>query len=475
MALFGLFGKKDNKPAPAEKKAPADTSAAGARAPVTPVAKPDPAAPVRAQRRDPAVANATAKKIDAIESEMSSEFSATRLQAGHTRPGPSAEAQLASKAAQASNLHTRPGPQHSFESTLPSIGMSTEFLLGPQGKNTDIVIIGTEAAQVIEEAAILYASNQGAMTEQVLRAAIDGNMMGEQVSKAWLMLFDLYQFTGRQRDFDALSIDYASLFETSPPSWRSNDEQAAPAPDKQGVAGAGAVPSVAFVGKLDGNIIRLLERVQKLAETSPTLRLEFARVLEVDPIGCGLLLRILKRLQATERDLVLVGARELAEKIRKILQVGRRDETEAPWLLLLEILRLLNAEREFEEASIDYCVTFEVSPPAFQAPRNKVTTAEAGAENPAALTYVLPAIIEGKTEQLISGVAAFANSHDPALVDCARLQRIDFNAAGELLSSLAPIVAEGRVIEFIEVNHLVAALFDVIGLKDIARIVVRKG
>lgn len=468
MALFGLFGKKDNKPAPAEKPGTTDSaaSAAGARIPPTPAATPEPAAPVRPQKRDPAISNATAKKIDAIESEMSFEFSATRPQGLATRPFSPQAGKVTSP------NDTR--PQHSFESTLPSIGMSTEFLLGPQGKNTDIVIIGSEAAQVIEEAAILYASSQSQMAEQVLRTAIDSDTMGEQASKAWLMLFDLYQFTGRQPDFDALSVEYASKFETSPPSWRSNDEQPAPLAGVPGMPGAGAVPSVAFVGKLDGNIIRLLERVQKLAETSPSLRLEFARVLEVDPVGCGLLLRILKRLQATERDLVLVGARELAEKIRKILQVGRRDETEAPWLLLLEILRLLNAESEFEEASIDYCVTFEVSPPAFLAPRNKVTTAEAGTENPAALSYGMPAIIEGKTEQMISNVAAFAQSHDPALIDCARLQRIDFNAAGELLSCLAPIAAEGRVIEFIEVNHLVAALFDVIGLKDLARIVVRK-
>src|SRR5690606_36244967 len=109
----------------------------------------------------------------------------------------------------------------------------------------------------------------------------------------------------------------------------------------------GSTPGVAFPAKLDAGIVKQLERVKNMAEMSNVLRLEFARVAEVDPIGCGLLLSVLKKLQKSGHNLVLVGAAELAEKIRAILAVGRRDETEAPWLLLLELLRLLNRETEF--------------------------------------------------------------------------------------------------------------------------------
>ncbi|UUZ51275.1 hypothetical protein LP420_18365 [Massilia sp. B-10] len=35
----------------------------------------------------------------------------------------------------------------------------------------------------------------------------------------WWMLFDLYQVMGRQDEFDNVAIDYASQFETSPPTW----------------------------------------------------------------------------------------------------------------------------------------------------------------------------------------------------------------------------------------------------------------
>lgn len=477
MAIFGLFGKKDSKPGPQEQKKGSDK--AGSDQPAPPAGK-DAVVPARGSRRDPAIANATAKKIDAIESEMSSEFSATRpLPASHTRPGPIAPG--LTRPGPASTLgrpgHTLPGAATAagnppgFESTLPSIGMSTEFLLGPQAKNTDIMILSSEAAQVIEEAAILFASEQDAMAEQVLRGAIDGDVLGDSAARGWLMLFDLYRLTGRQPEFDALSIEYASKFERSPPSWGGGD-------DVDGIQPSGtsssSTPSVAFVGKLDGGIVRLLERLQKLGESQRVLRLEFGRVTDVDPVGCGLLLRILRKLQTSKHELVLGGARELADKIRAILKVGRRDETEAPWLLLLELLRMLDAEKEFEETSIDYCVTFEVSPPAWEAPRSKVTMAESSPAQPAANAFSMPPLVDGRPDQLLAAIAAFANAHDPAVIDCARLRRVDFNAAGQMLSTLAPIAAGGRVIEFLHVNQMVAALFDTIGLKDIARIVVRK-
>jgi ABC-type transporter Mla MlaB component len=284
---------------------------------------------------------------------------------------------------------------------------------------------------------------------------------------AWHMLFDLYIVSGKAAAFETLSIEYASKFETSPPTWIDIGAAPQPAP----ATASRATPAVAFSGKLDSSSIKQLERVKNLAANHATLRLEFARVAEVDPVGCGLLLNVLKKLQNSGNDLILVGSLELANKIRAILQVGRRDETEAPWLLLLEILRLLNLEKEFEETSIDYCITFEVSPPAFVA-----TTA--AADDMAVMDdpqhFAMPAVIEGKAEMLIMSIAKYAEAHKPAVLDCARLKRVDFSAAGHLLTGLAPLTVKGAVIEFHNVNHLVIALFNVIGLKDLVRILPRK-
>jgi ABC-type transporter Mla MlaB component len=475
VAIFGLFGKKDHQPAPADQEPSRPKRHEGK---VRPAPGTGTAERSKQVQRNAARASATAQKIDAIESEMSSEFTTTQPASDNSLPGPSpaqppARKPLTSTASPTASNSIQASPTSTVGSFLPSMRLTTEFLLGAEGKATAIEVSSTGAAHLIEEAAIMFANDQSAIVEQMLLGAIHDQSLDDDVRTAWSMLFDLYQITGAQELFENLSIDYASTFETSPPPWvevRKIESQPVPAPQ------SGATPTVPFVGKLDGTIIKLLERAQKLGESSSVLRLEFARVTEVAPVGCGLLLRMLNKLQKSEHDLILVGAPELATKIRSILQVGRRDETEAPWLLLLEVLRLLNSEKEFEEASIDYCVTFEVSPPSFVAPVNKVTTAaeEIGSVDRISDSFMMPAVIDGRADQVIGAITEYVTSHNPAILDCSRLNRVDFNAATQLLMSLAPLCSKGKAIELRHVNHLVATLFNVMGLKDIARIVPRK-
>ena len=467
MGIFSLFGggKKERQ----LPETPADKAAARKKEGTPRPDAPDTEAKNVARKQ----AFATAAKIDAIESEMSSEFvRPVHPSSGNTLPG-SGNSRPADEARRGPAL-IQPKKSDSwepatFQPTLPAMGSTTEFLLSTELGGT-VAISASEAAPVIEEAAILFANDQTEMVEHVLQAAIDEDALGSATIIVWRMLFDLYQVTGNQERFDHLSIDYANKFETSPPAWLESDAVEKPS------APTGATPTISFSGALDASIVKQLEKVQNLAEKSRVLRLEFAKVNGVDPIGCGLLLSILKKLQKSGHDLILVGSLELANKIRAILEVGRRDETEAPWLLLLEILRLLNLEKDFEEASIDYCVTFEVSPPAFVPPKNKVTTAieEATASTVSGDAFVMPPVIAEGVERLVAGITVYAADHNPTVVDCLPLKRVDFGAAGQLLTGLAPLAAKGINLEFHNVNHLVAALFSVMGLKDIVEILPRK-
>jgi anti-anti-sigma regulatory factor len=365
---------------------------------------------------------------------------------------------------------------------LSDMGTTTQFLLDGSSALGTVAVAESEVAAVVEEAAIMFANGQNKLVEHLLRNAILDNLQGEDIATIWLMLFDLYQITGKQQDFDNLSIEYASRFERSPPAWMATTQNAAPAANVSS-------PTVPFSGRLDATSKKHVERVDKMAETYRALRLEFVRVTDVDPAGCQLLLDLLLRLQKSGHELVLVAAPELAEKIRATLEVGRREDTEPAWLLLMEVLRLLNLEKQFEEASIDYCVTFEVSPPAFVAPKNKITTAasaslpaqgQASSPSSAASSetppegFRLPPVIEGRIDNIIVAIVTYSDEHSPAIIDCSGLNRIDFAAAGRLLTGLAPFCGNGKSFEFHGVNHLVAALFNVIGLKDIVRIVPRK-
>ena len=136
----------------------------------------------------------------------------------------------------------------------------------------------------------------------------------------------------------------------------------------------------------------------------------------------------------------------------------------------------MNRQQDFEEASIDYCVTFEVSPPAFIAPKSRVTTAAVEEHVEDVLpehVFMMPTVVESKSD-LIDTITKFIQLHNPAVLDCSRLTRVDFSAASQLLAGLAPLAGDDHVVELQNVNHLVYALFNVIGLREVARISVRK-
>jgi ABC-type transporter Mla MlaB component len=471
VGIFSLFGKKeDRQHGSSDKDARGKRDTSSSRTSSRPDAGKPSSRPAPA-RRDAQAARATALKIDAIESEMTSEFVnlATTIQPMNTVPGgPQGNNKPAPSANPRSDAKPgKPAASLTLPPLSPETGTTTELLMGSSAVS-NIAELSSEAAVVIEEAAIMYANGQAALAEQMLQTAIAEDLLGNVTQKAWWMLFDLYQIGGKKDEFEQLSIEYLTKFEMSPPAWAGAEPQSVVAP-------AGATPAVPFTGKLDKDCVKQVERIRKLAEDNRTLRLEFARIKGVDAAGCELLLSVLKSVQKSGHELVLVGAAELLVQIRAILEVGRRDDSEPAWLLMLEILQLLNREKEFEEASIDYCVTFEVSPPAFVAPHGKVTTAQTETEPVAEDSFKMPALVEGKVDNLILAIAAFSDEHDPAVIDCMQLARVDFAAAGRLLSGLAPFCGNGKAaIEFHHVNHLVAELFNVIGLKDIARILPRK-
>jgi anti-anti-sigma regulatory factor len=171
-----------------------------------------------------------------------------------------------------------------------------------------------------------------------------------------------------------------------------------------------------------------------------------------------------------------VAAAELAALLQSGLAVGRREDGEAPWLLLLELLQLLNREKDFEESSMDYCVTFEVSPPPYAppAPRQVATAARRAAPAAASDRFMLPPVVDANCGALLDAVGAYAEQYPALIFDCSRLARLDYGAANQLLARLQQLAPDGRRVEFREVNHLVAALLRLLGYAGLARIFAHK-
>jgi ABC-type transporter Mla MlaB component len=420
MGLFSLFKKAAAPPSSDDEQARLAASNAAARHSQA------------ARQRE--IARATAMKIDAIESAMAADI--------FNLPEPAWGSQ-------------RPARVRSPDETLD--GIATTLLMISDAPLVD-------DAPAIDEIAILYANGQTAAAQQMLLEAVAQASHLNSERSAWWMLFDFYQSSGQQDAFDNLSIDYTSTFETSPPTW-----QALPAPQPAATPEwSGLTPTIALAGMLDQQIAPQLERLYQLAEDSPLLRLEFSRVSAVSADGCALLLEVLHRVQARQRELILAGAPGLAALLRDSIVVGQRGDGAAPWLLLLELLQLQNREKEYEQTAMDYCVTFEVSPPSFTPPR-KVAMAPAQPQLSSPDRFMLPPLIEQQLGPLLPAIQQYADTYPALVFDCSRLARIDYDSAIQLHAVLAAL-APGRKIAFRDVSHLVAALLRLLGFAHLARI-----
>lgn len=88
--------------------------------------------------------------------------------------------------------------------------------------------------------------------------------------------------------------------------------------------------------------------------------------------------------------------------------------------------------------------------------------------------FMMPVVIDARTETLLKDIAVYAHTHNPVVLDCTRLTRMDFNAAGRLFGSLTPLISGGKSIELHHANHFIVALCQVMGVAELLRIVPRK-
>lgn len=434
MGIFSIFKGKNKQPESADAPPEARLRGEPSRLIIDGDAE-------RARQRE--IARATAAKIDAIESAMADDIFNT--------PEPAW-----GSGARRGRAGQRPEDEGD---TLPMLELATTELL------SDDYLTETPAhpqtAPVIEEIAIMFANDQMEFAEQMLLESLRD--VGRTDRTVWWMLFDLYQVMGRQDDFDNVAIDYASQFETSPPTW------APPVPvGTEDTNFAGVTPTEVFSGVLDGQIAPRLERLLALADNNQVMRLEFGRIADVTPEGCALMLDTLTVLRKRERELIVAGAAEFSELVRSTIKIGDRDASEAPWMLLLALLQLMNREKDFEETAMDYCVTFEVSPPSFETPKHVATTSTITAPTRTEC-FMLPAVVNSGANSLFDAIDAYAAQAPTLLIDCSRLARVDYGAASALLNRLRPIAAEKKI-EFRDMNHLVAALFKLLSFAEVARL-----
>lgn len=342
-------------------------------------------------------------------------------------------------------------------------------LPAPKKERIQVQEVAQQVPPAIEQAAMLYSAEQTALACNTLQAAIHQEDLGRFTPRAWGMLFDLYQELGRQQDFETLAFEYAAKFETSPPAWAAPGSEGPAAP----AAGAGR-SSIALAGIVDLKAQEPLKQLLKFAEKNPGVRLDLAKVTDADDQGCGLLNSVLRQMKKMRKECVLAGAEKLAAILARKTVAGKR-ERENTWLLLLELYQHLYAQQAFEDAAVNYAVTFEVSPPSWEPPKSK--PAKPGAEPLAAASASVCALegdIIAADESAFVALRVQAEKGDDVAVDVSRLRRMDFVAAANLMNVVSELASAKKNIRFVKASHLVTALWEIIGLDRVARIETRK-
>lgn len=327
-----------------------------------------------------------------------------------------------------------------------------------------------EIPQAIEQAAMLFSIDQSAAATSALEAAIRGDL-GRYTQRGWGMLFELYQIEGRRQDFEKLAVEYAAKFETSPPTWVVPDAPAAAAPKPAGKS------STTLTGVLNAKSQDALKLALKNAEKAPSMRLEVGKITDVDDQGCGLLNVVFRQMKKARKECVLGGADKLAALVAKKTKVGERSNEQA-WLLLLDLYQQLGNQEAFEEAAVNYAVTFEVSPPSFEMPKNRPVAApeaDAGTEVESDdAACALEGVITSASDGAFAAIRAEADITADVVVDVSRLQRMDFVAATNLMNMVTALLAAQKKVRLIKASHLLTALWEVIGLDRVARVETRK-
>ncbi len=352
------------------------------------------------------------------------------------------------------SINQQPIQEQSFGTDLPDA-------------NIEVTEIQSHFVPGLEDAAILYANGRVDDAANLLHMFLT---QSPEQDELWQMLFDLYQANADQEKFEQLALDYTLKREKSPPAWRaiitkSHSEFA------KGGASSGQLFSLR--GRLDQT---QAERIRLLAQAAghAQVQLDLSGIAELTPEGCHLLRQALVTLQKKHTPLQLASGALIG-----LLQqyIARLDEQNpAWWLLLMQLYQLQGRQAAFEDLAVDYAVTFEVSPPSWEAGAHQVCVAEVAGVNPGEVAeqdsdgFALHGVLGAKAAVELSALKRYAASRDELLIDMSDVSRVEFAYVGILLDTLSGLGREQHQIAITGCNFMVYVLLVVMGVDQIASV-----
>ena len=359
----------------------------------------------------------------------------------------------------------------------------------------------------VEEAAIRFANGDDAGAEQgLMDMIVDGSPKADDMA-SWLTIFDFYRATGQVAPYESRAVDFTTRFHRSPPQWYDMPGAVAAMTGKEASDVASANVRAHWVSEveLDAYSVGTLQNVLQRA-ASPWV-IDWSPLRSLDQKAARALLGIFTLWGDQPVELRFIGAHALRDCLRDMTPAGRRDVEQLWWELRMSALRVMNRADEFELTALDFCVTYEVSPPGWERPRCRFQQQQGEPGSPDVDQSVLGESVLEPLNSTLSGESSTLGNTlagggqlgmvelsgevrgdpqatldaledrlagaDVLIISCRNLIRVDFSAAGTLLNWVSRHHAEGRLVQFVDVHRLVSAFFHVIGITEYAKVVLR--
>ncbi|MBO9685803.1 MAG: hypothetical protein J7598_04260 [Mitsuaria chitosanitabida] len=351
----------------------------------------------------------------------------------------------------------------------------------------------------LDEAVIAFANGDYEHCERSLSDLTGAHGPRHDHPETWLVLFDLYRATGQQGKFEHLANDYAQQFSLSSPQWFSLPKLVAEAVQQER-APRGRASSVSWTSPeyLD---VEAVTQMRTRCENLPMpWVLDWSPLKQIDTEACARLRELFRLWAQQTLDLRWLSGDHFFQVLKDQAPVGNRDADPIVWMLRLEALRLANRPDQFDEVAIDYCVTYEVSPPSWEkaqvhlrisgnalstsSPQSTVQPAglDTGiaflestmtdAMNTAALME-LSGQLSGDISETLQLMTDQLGGASLVTIACPKLIRLDFMAAGDLLNWVLARRSENRAVVFTDAHRLVALFFGAMGINEHAKVKVR--
>lgn len=330
-----------------------------------------------------------------------------------------------------------------------------------------------------EEAAIAFANGDATRAEALLQALLAQRAAQPALQyPVWMALFDLYRATGLAERFELLAGEFAPRFGRPAPLWFALSAED---------PGTDADPAPSDTQDWRWNAPRVLTRqavaaLQQAKAAAPAPWTFFWSALErIEADAVAPLEQMFTEWAQAPGLLVFLDAAVLAQCLQALTVSGDPEAPEAGWRLRMAALRLMDQHDSFEFVALDYCVTYEVSPPSWVPPCNAYRDEVEGAASEGSPPRGpkpgagdgLAGCLDGDATPWLADLENRARPGQPLVVDCARLVRMDFVAAGSVLNWAARMQARGVALRFEGLHQLVAVFFAMVGIGDHAQLVPR--